>query len=315
MAKKADSLARAFVWRRWHSLTGLWLVLFLIIHLLTNSQAALFIGENGSGFIKAVNDIRALPYLQVIEILLLAVPFAIHTWWGIKYIQSGEYNSFRNNGSKPSLDYPRNYAYTWQRLTSWILLVLITGHVVQMRFLEAPTSVQRDAQKYYMVRVNDDSGLYPLSARLGFKLYDQGEIAAEKESLDTPPLSTEKSSAASAIDEQRKKQQQDWLNALNKYSLQAGQLLAVSKDFGTAELLMVRETFKMPSMIFLYTVLVLSACFHAFNGLWTFCITWGLTLSEASQNKMKKVAFLLMFVVTFLGLATIWGTYWINLYS
>lgn len=39
----APPLPSAFIWRRAHSLTGLWLVLFLIEHLLTNSQAALFL--------------------------------------------------------------------------------------------------------------------------------------------------------------------------------------------------------------------------------------------------------------------------------
>ena len=44
-------IPRAFIWRRLHSLMGLWLVLFLGEHLLTNSQAALWLGDNGKGFV------------------------------------------------------------------------------------------------------------------------------------------------------------------------------------------------------------------------------------------------------------------------
>src|ERR1700719_477349 len=83
---RAPLIPQAFIWRRAHSLTGLWLVLFLIEHLIVNSQAALFVGDNGNGFVNAVNSIKDLPYLPVIEIFLLGVPFLIHGLWGIKYL-------------------------------------------------------------------------------------------------------------------------------------------------------------------------------------------------------------------------------------
>src|SRR4051812_29543012 len=115
----APSIPKAFIWRRVHSLAGLWFVLFLIEHLLTNSQAALFIGDNGSGFVEAVNFIKSLPYLPVIEIFLLGVPFLVHAIWGVKYLLTSKFNSFPADGSTPSLpQYPRNQAFTWQRITS-----------------------------------------------------------------------------------------------------------------------------------------------------------------------------------------------------
>ena len=89
--------------------------------------------------------------------------------------------------------------------------------------------------------------------------------------------------------------------------------MTVANSFGLAELLIVRETFKMPIMLALYTIFVLSACFHAFNGLWTFMISWGVTLTALSQVIMRRIAYALMAIVAFLGLAAIWGTYWINL--
>src|ERR1700680_135924 len=91
-AYQAPPIPKAFIWRRMHSLTGIWLVLFLMEHLLTNSQAALFIGEDGSGFVRAVNFLKNLPYLPVIEIVLLGIPLLIHGIWGIRYLWNAEYN-------------------------------------------------------------------------------------------------------------------------------------------------------------------------------------------------------------------------------
>ena len=75
---ESPPLSRAFTERRIHSLMGLSIVLFLFEHLLTNSQAALFVGDDGKGFIHSVNFIHSLPYLPFIEISLLAVPILTH---------------------------------------------------------------------------------------------------------------------------------------------------------------------------------------------------------------------------------------------
>lgn len=314
MKSNASHIPTAFVWKRLHSITGLWLVAFLIIHLLTNSQAALLIGHDGSGFIESANSIRKLPYLQAIEIALLGIPFAIHIYWGIQYLFTGESNTYKSDGTQPSLpEYPRNQAYTWQRITSWVLLVLIAAHVVHMRFMEYPLSGQRGIDKYYIVRVSKDIGLYPLSERLGVTLYDKEQIAQEVAKYPAHLESIPQDSPQALILSQQEKENSEWVEALETHPLDPNQLLAVTKDFGTAELLMVRDTFKMPIMLVLYTLLVISACFHAFNGLWTFCITWGVTLSPRSQNVMRKISTSLMILIGFLGLAAIWGTYWINL--
>ena len=57
-----STLPSAFIWRRVHSLMGLWLVLFLMEHLLTNSQAALLLGDNGKMFVQMVNGLHNLPF-------------------------------------------------------------------------------------------------------------------------------------------------------------------------------------------------------------------------------------------------------------
>ncbi len=261
-------IPRAFFWRRMHSLTGFWFLLFLIEHLFANSQAALFIGDDGSGFIRAVSDIKNLPYLPVIEITLLAIPILVHLVWGIEYLRTAKINSVTTHGSAPSLaEYPRNHAYTWQRITSWILVFAVLAHVIHMRFIEYPGTEKTGEHKYYTVKLTDDPGLSSVAKRLNVH-------------LDSKP---------------------------------SGEIIAHAPDFATAELLMVRETFKMPIMIALYTIFVLSACYHGFNGLWTFLITWGICLTERSQRIARIFANVLLFVVAFLGLSAIWLTYWINL--
>lgn len=299
------TIPKAFIARRLHSFTGLFITLYLIEHLLVNSQAALWIGDDGSGFVRMVNSIQELPYLPLIEIFLLAVPILIHMWWGIQYLHTSAPNSWQTDGSLPALpEYPRNHAYTWQRITSWVLLVGIVAHVVHMRFYEHPTTAQVGPHHHYMVRLDRDAGLETLAPRLGFKLIDQAEM---------DKLHVEEPDKASPAAKQEFEQRRNWIQAVKKQPLKEGQVIAVTDSFGMAELLMVRETFKMPLMLALYTIFVLSACFHGFNGLWTFMISWGVTLNETSQRIMRTVSTGLMGLVAFMGLAAIWGTYWINL--
>jgi succinate dehydrogenase / fumarate reductase, cytochrome b subunit len=260
----SDGIPGAFWLRRIHSLAGFALTGYIVFHLFTNMQAALWIGGDGQGFIRSVNAIHEIPFLKVVEVLVIALPLAIHALVGFKILQTGKSNSYGYDGKSPYLpEYGRNRAYTWQRITSWLLLAGIAFHVIQMRFVDAPVKTG-DAQ--YEVLITQDPGIATVASRLGV-------VLMEKE----------------------------------------GRLAAVAKDFGTAELLMVRETFKSPLMILIYTILVLAACFHAFNGLWTFMITWGVVLSESAQRMMLKGTTFLMFLVTFFGLATIYLTYWVNL--
>ncbi len=323
-----QAIPRAFVWRRLHSLMGLWLVLFLMEHLLTNSQAALLLGDNARGFVNAVNWLHNLPYLQAIEICLLGVPILIHLVWGIMYLFTSKPNSWPSDGTKPSLNYSRNHAYTWQRITSYILAVALIGHIVKFRFLEYPWSANEGRTSTYFARVSVDKGLYTVADRLGVTLYDQAAIEKEKNELqrrsgeqayidvaakvqDSPTY--EPQAAMLLTSAQKFEQKKQWVAMLEKKPITAGEVIAASPDFGTATLLTVRDTFKSPLYVALYTIFVLAACFHAFNGLWTFLITWGIVLNMASQKWSVKFAVGLMLLVTFLGLAAVWGTYWLNL--
>lgn len=305
-----------FLWRRLHSFTGAWLAIYVIFHLLTNSQAALLIGNDGTGFIHSVNSIHNLPFLPLLEILILGIPILVHTIWGIKALRTSSYNSFGNTGYTPYLpEYPRNHAYTWQRITSWLLIVGIIAHIIHMRFIEYPASAFSAGEHAYMVRVSQDDGLYSLAARLGVQLYTKDEV--QKLSNNPPILLTKESplNPQELVKEQEIRQKLSWLKALKQRPLKSGELIAVANNFGTAELLMIRDTFKSPIMIVLYTLLVLATCYHAFNGLWTCMISWGVTLTQRSQYLMWLLSTTLMVVVAGLGLSAIWLTYWINLKS
>ena len=178
-----------------------------------------------------------------------------------------------------------------------------------MRFVQYPSSAQIGSQKSYMVRLDYDPGVDTLAQRLGFTIYDETQIAAMK--IDFSKLDHEE--FISSTEKQLYDQKSSWMKALTKQNLQKGQVIAVADSFGLATLLMLRDTFKIPLMIALYTIFTLAACFHGFNGLWTFMISWGITLTERSQQLMFYFAYALMSLVAFWGLATIWGTFWINL--
>lgn len=329
---KSRILPKAFIDKKLHSLTGLWLVIFLIEHLLTNSQAALLIGRNGSGFVRMVQFLHDLPYLEVIEIALLAVPIIAHAIWGIQYLYTSKMNSHPTSGKSPAMQqYKRNHAYSWQRYTAWILLVGIVLHVIQMRFIDYPTTVREGIGKnFYMVKLNMDTGLYTVSTRLNTVLFDQKRINQEVMQLQNflnshPGESLYQSEENIVSDqfnsklqnqlnfEQEKEQYIHFVHALKQKSIREDQVVAVTDSFGTAVLLTVRDTFKSPLMIALYTIFVISACYHAFNGLWTAGISWGITLTKRSQIFFSRFCIFLIILLACLGLAAIWGTYWINL--
>ncbi len=327
------TIPKSFVWKRVHSLFGLWIVLFLFEHLLTNSQAALWIGDDGHAFVRMVNLIHNLPYLEAIEIFLIGVPIGFHMVLGIKYLWSGKFNSYKTNGSKPSLpEYGRNRAYSWQRITSWILLFLLIFHIARFRFLEYPHEVEQGTSSIYLVKVQIDNGLYTVADRLDVTLYDYDAIEREKENLRNEEVGSSLIEASQYIrnkddksqeydkhkgmiltSAQTYQQKQTFVDTIGSIPFKKDEVIAASKSFGTATLLTVRDTFKNPIYVVIYTIFVLAACFHAFNGFWTFLITWGIILNYASQKRMVKVAIGLMVLVAFLGLAAIWGTYWVNL--
>lgn len=307
MTAVSQSVSSTFIWRRVHSLMGLWLVLFLFFHLMVNSQAALWIGDDGHGFVRLVNSLESLPYLQVIETVFIGIPLLVHGLWGIKRALSAKTNSSDGKGFMPVMKESRNRAFTWQRVTSWILLFGVLGHVVQMRFLDMPDKVYFDDKEHFVVKLQADEGLYTLASRLGVVLYHGGAYPLEA----GPAFTNIKQQEIDA--RQREAQAEKWAGILGCLSLNDSEVLAVSDEPGKAILLRVRETFKSPLMCILYTIFVLAAAFHALNGLWTALITWGAILSYRSQLALRPVVWIGSALLIFFGLAAIWGSFWINL--
>lgn len=288
-----STVSSAFIWRRIHSLMGFWLVIYLLEHLITNSQAALWIGDDGIGFIRLVNLLESLPYLQVVEWILIGIPLLVHGIWGVKRALSARFNAYTISDGKPSLPYTRNQAYTWQRLSSWILLFGIIFHVIDMRFINQPKKVLIDNEICYFNAISFDDGLTTLGPRLHVSFYTPQQIA---EICAQPEMKNRK-----------------WIQKLKSFQLESNEVVAQSMNPGTAMLLMVRDEFKSPFSSILYTIFVLAASFHAFNGFWTFLITWGAILSYRSQKAMLPISAFGVLLMSFLGLAAIWGSYWINL--
>ena len=334
MTTKQQTCPREFVWRRLHSLFGLWIVLFLIEHLLTNSQAALLLGENGKGFIRAVNLIKNLPYLPFVELFLIGVPILLHGILGIRILMTSKINSYPGNHTRPVLTkYSRNQAYSFQRITAWVLMVGIIAHVGFMRFYMHPSVANMGQQSIYFVRIKMDPGLYTVAQRLKVKLYNQSAIDqvgntvnSEKEKLEqleqkvrtiwenpiTPDLYN-KNTHEIMRQYQLLENQKIYFSALTKKTPSKEQVIAACPDFGTASLLIVRDAFQSIFKATLYTIFVLAAVYHGFNGFWTFMITWGIVLKMRSQSRAVNFCMGLMVVIGLLGMASIWGTYFINL--
>lgn len=231
-------------------------------------HAALWIGHDGRGFIRLVNFLQAIPGLRIIECTMIGLPILVHTVWGIRRAWTARTNSWRSDGSKPSLThYLRNHAFTWQRLSAWILIVGIGFHVVQMRFVNHPHTAILNGTERFLVRVSADPGLFTLAQRLNVSLY---------------PINDQ-------------------------------QLTAAAPDRGTAMLLTMRDTFKHPLMSIFYSIFVACAAFHAFNGFWTFLITWGVIVSVASQKAVQRLSVVGMIILAVMGMLAIWATFWLNL--
>jgi len=285
------TIARAFWERRLQSLTGFLLFLFLCEHLLTNSQVAFFWGDEGRGFIAAADFIHSLPYLPAIEIGVLAVPIGVHVWWGVQYVQKAKYNSQRSDGRTPSLPFSRNVAYTWQRITALLLVVGIFLHVAYMRFIKQPEAIERQNRTEYVAGVSYDPGLATLAPKVDVKVYDAKEARA---------LSA-------------RSEDVHWLKAIRKRTQRADERAVVADSFGAAFLMVLRDTFRSPFLCCLYSLFVIVAAFHACNGLWTFTISWGVALTESARYGFRLLSNVFMYLLIFLGLASIWGAYWVTL--
>jgi succinate dehydrogenase / fumarate reductase cytochrome b subunit len=61
------------------------------------------------------------------------------------------------------------------------------------------------------------------------------------------------------------------------------------------------EYFRSPLVVAFYLLGITSATFHLSNGIWNFCIRWGITVSEKAQQACARVCAVIFILLTALG--------------
>lgn len=125
-----------FLFRRLHSLTGIWFGLYVILHLLVN--ATMIEGAVPRDIYQLqVTKIHELPFLKGIEWVFIYIPIIYHTIYGLWITFTGQPNAHR-------YPYTKNIFYFFQRLTALLLVILITFHVFAMKGVLGSTFLFHD---------------------------------------------------------------------------------------------------------------------------------------------------------------------------
>ncbi|WP_100934362.1 succinate dehydrogenase cytochrome b558 subunit [Candidatus Chlamydia corallus] len=285
VSQKKGKYYIAFALRCIHSLAGIAFTFFLCEHLFTNMLASSYFSQ-GKGFVAMVNSFHKVPGLKIIEIVCLALPFLSHAIIGTVYLFQGKSNSSCGDGSQPCLRYVKNYSYTWQRWTAWILLFGIAFHVAHLRFVRYPVHVDIRGTTYYAVDIQPSR--YRAIVR-GTKDFLTLNIANTEDSILEVPRG-----ALDRVDAELLSERSSYL---------------LTPSAGVAFLYVVRDALGSLPVALLYTILVIAAGFHGFNGLWTFCSRWGVIISLRLQAVLRIVCYLAMVVVTIMGVSVIWNLY------
>lgn len=120
----AIRLSRNFILRKLHQLTGIMpLGIFLLEHFYTNSKAL----TGAADFNSAVKDLQSIPYILFVEIFGIFIPLIYHAVYGL-------FITFEMRPNNLNYPYPRNWFYTIQRVTGFILFFFILFHVLNFRF-------------------------------------------------------------------------------------------------------------------------------------------------------------------------------------
>lgn len=118
---------REFGYRKWHSFLGVIPIgLFLVIHLVVNHYATSGVGS----FNKAANSMESLPFLHILEWVLIYLPLLYHAIYGL-------YIAFTGMSNVGRYGYFRNWMYLLQRITGVITLIFIAWHIWETRIAMA----------------------------------------------------------------------------------------------------------------------------------------------------------------------------------
>jgi succinate dehydrogenase / fumarate reductase cytochrome b subunit len=120
-----------FILRRLHSLFGIIpLGFFILEHFTINSFA--FKGPEAYNLM--VHLLRSLPFLFAIEMGFIFAPILFHAIYGLIIIYTGVSNVSRNH-------YVRNWMYSLQRISAFFVLGFVGFHVITLRFLHDPETL------------------------------------------------------------------------------------------------------------------------------------------------------------------------------
>jgi succinate dehydrogenase / fumarate reductase, cytochrome b subunit len=67
------------------------------------------------------------------------------------------------------------------------------------------------------------------------------------------------------------------------------------------------ERFQNPIVVAVYAIGILGASYHLGYGLWNFCIRWGITVTEAAQQRIQKISGVVFVAITLMGWAALVG--------
>lgn len=124
MATAAIPQDHSFLWRRLHSISGIFPVgFFLVEHLFSNAFAL----RGAEAYNKQVAFLVSLPFLFVIETTFIFIPILYHGIYGVYIWWRGESNVG---------DYPwaGNWLYSLQRVTGIVAFAYILFHTWEQRF-------------------------------------------------------------------------------------------------------------------------------------------------------------------------------------
>lgn len=123
----AIRVSRTFILRKLHQLSGIVpLGAFLLEHFYTNSKAA-HPTQGAELFNGAVKDLQAIPFILLVETAFIFIPLLYHALYGLVI-------TFEMRPNNLNYPYPRNWFYTIQRITGFILFFFILFHVMNFRF-------------------------------------------------------------------------------------------------------------------------------------------------------------------------------------
>lgn len=82
----------------------------------------------------------------------------------------------------------------------------------------------------------------------------------------------------------------------------------IASEFGTpVDYQMMANILDNPFMFVFYLLGVLSAVFHLCNGLWSFCVSWGITVSPRSQQIFTYLSLILFVLLSIVGIRALYA--------